>query len=108
MAGVWSLPALRPYLTRYGRVYEKDEGLYFDWSNAGFSFRFSGRRVRAHWRVTAPRRPLPWIEVTADGGVPVAVPLSVTDTVTLLLEGAEGEHTVTVRRRSEIGWERWR
>ncbi|MBR7092802.1 MAG: hypothetical protein IKI50_06440 [Clostridia bacterium] len=100
----YAFPALAPYLTRYGRTYIRDQSLYFDWSNAGFAFRFTGSRLLAEVTVTAPAHPQPWIEVTVDGGPARALPLPAGTFQLPLYSGPAGEeHVVTLRRRSEIG-----
>lgn len=80
----------------------REQSLYFDWTNAGFAFCFVGASAVLSLDVTAPRYPRVWIEVSLDGEQPKPYELEA-GRIELPLDVAYGRHTVTVRKRSEIG-----
>ena len=80
----------------------REQSLYFDWTNAGFAFCFVGTSATLFLNVTAPKYPRVWIEVSVDGVEPKPYELIAGSTELPLVCGY-GKHTVTVRKRSEIG-----
>lgn len=85
----------------HGRCYAENGNLFFDWSNAGFSYRFFGTAVVIVLQSIGGGSPPIWVQTELDGKV-AAYPLSVGEN-RLTLSCEEGTHLLTVRRRSEIG-----
>ncbi len=91
-------------VTTHGRTYYQDGFLWFNWTYSGFSFSFYGTAAKGVFR--SGEHNGAYLNVYVDGSlVPVNTVIlkggTAGRTVTLVEGLEEGEHTVTVRKRTE-------
>ena len=105
--------ASRAFLLEHGRIRkdEKKQALWFNWTGAGFSFRFEGTVLKARLFGYAEPETAPFdlpftlmypvVGTHTDGGELVRYKLADGEQELTLFEGAKGEHQLTLRKLSE-------
>lgn len=112
-----SVPAVREiapteekYITWYGRNIVSEGAVYFDYTAAGFSVRFTGSRMEMTFVSTNSSNPdrRVYLSASVDGTPYAEADVIALDEAekTVVLEMEPGEHTVTVLRRSEARYSR--
>ncbi len=93
---------------KLGRYYEKDGNLMFDWSNSGISFNFKGTGAKAVMTCSQMEPNPVYVNVYVDDAVVPNASFQLTKvgaTEYVLAEGlADGEHTITIRKRNEANY----
>lgn len=93
-----------PCLRFFGRTAAVEQGVFFPWTDSGFTLRFRGTRLTARLLGSNTRNPdaRPYFSVFTDEGERVTFGLDQPEKEVVLAEGLPvGEHTVTVVKISE-------